>query len=195
LSISQGFATITSASLLFAKSDLNMPSSQVLLLGLVVPFCMAFSALLWPLFARRFQVNNLRMLLMLSCLALAIPIYACIGFVPTIRQRAGIGSLRNPVEIFLLAGYFGSLYGSFQSYARSVFADLVPRKQEARFFGLYSITSKSSAFFGPLLVGIAGQLTGSLRSGFVVIFCTLLLPLPLLASLDMQQGRVDAQAW
>jgi hypothetical protein len=40
----------------------------------------------------------------------------------------------------------GSLYGAFQSYARSVFAEMIPPGEEARFFGLFSITDK---VYGP----------------------------------------------
>lgn len=36
----------------------------------------------------------------------------------------------------------GSLYGAFQAYARSVFAELIPMGEEARWYGLYSITDK-----------------------------------------------------
>lgn len=89
----------------------------------------------------------------------------------------------------------GLLYGSFQAYARSVFSQLIPHGQEARFFGLYAITDKSSSFLGPLLVGLAAQATGSLRSGFVVILVGLILPLPLLFSLNMAQGIQDAEQY
>jgi hypothetical protein len=57
------------------------------------------------------------------------------------------------------------------------------------------ITSKSSAFLGPLLVGILSQKTGSLRSGFIAILIGCLGPLPLLMSIDMERGRRDAKAF
>lgn len=37
-----------------------------------------------------------------------------------------------------------AIYGSFQSYARTCFSELVPSAQAARWFGLYSITDKLS---------------------------------------------------
>jgi UMF1 family MFS transporter len=36
----------------------------------------------------------------------------------------------------------GSLYGAFQAYARAVFAELIPMGEEARWYGLFSITDK-----------------------------------------------------
>lgn len=36
----------------------------------------------------------------------------------------------------------GILYGAFQSYARSLFAELIPPRQEAKWYALFSITDK-----------------------------------------------------
>ena len=52
------------------------------------------------------------------------------------------------------------LYGSFQSYSRTCFSELIPGGQSASWFGLYSITDKSSSFLGPLLVSLITNFTG-----------------------------------
>lgn len=80
------------------------------------------------------------------------------------------GGLTTPGEIYVLAVYFGeslcigfvgivrlmmlttsscvgSIYGAFQSYARAVYSELIPEGEEARWYGLYSITDKVSLAF------------------------------------------------
>lgn len=88
----------------------------------------------------------------------------------------------------------GLLYGALQSYARACFAQLIPPGEEARFFALYSVTDKSSSFIGPAVVGIIADITGSIRYGFIFIMVALVLSLPILASVNMQRGRLDALA-
>jgi len=39
----------------------------------------------------------------------------------------------------------GSVYGAFQSYARAFYAELLPPGEEARWYGLFSITDKVRA--------------------------------------------------
>ena len=41
----------------------------------------------------------------------------------------------------------GFAYGAFQSYARASFAELIPPGEEARWYGLFSITDKACVFF------------------------------------------------
>lgn len=36
----------------------------------------------------------------------------------------------------------GSVYGAFQGYARAFYAELLPPGEEARWYGLFSITDK-----------------------------------------------------
>lgn len=40
----------------------------------------------------------------------------------------------------------GSVYGAFQGYARAFYAELLPPGEEARWYGLFSITDKVSAY-------------------------------------------------
>jgi MFS-type transporter involved in bile tolerance (Atg22 family) len=58
--------------------------------------------------------------------------------------------VRPFLSSFLLAADWriirvGSLYGAFQAYARALFAELIPMGEEARWYGLFSITDKVSA--------------------------------------------------
>lgn len=108
----------------------------------------------------------------------------------------------------------GFCYGGFQSYARTVYANFIPPRQEASFFALYSITdsalvslrlnkkvslerwrAESASFLGPLVVGLIVDATGSARPSFFFLFLILALPILLLSRLDHEKGHDDAQLY
>lgn len=128
--------------------------------------------------------------------------------------------MRTPGEMYAVAGAFGLVFGPFQAFARSVFSELIPPgqvrttsllcplvglmlkrlflsgEQEARWFGLYSITDKSSSFFGPAVVGLITDLTGEIRYGFIFLFLVLALPIPILwFKVDVGRGREEAEEY
>ena len=136
---SLGFSTITSTALLFAKTTLHMPPSSLVLVGVLTPSAGILGALLWPPVQRRLGLTSLRVLVLLVVAASAIPLYGVIGLFAPHGARWG---LRVPAEMFVLAVYFGALYGAFQSYARALYAEIIPPGEEARWYGLFSITDK-----------------------------------------------------
>jgi UMF1 family MFS transporter len=110
------------------------------------------------------------------------------------------------------------VYGAFQGYARAFYAELIPLGEEARWYGLFSITDKvrnillmfllpptdvdlvftksqSSSFIGPLVVGVISDLTGNIRYGFFFIILMVWSAIPILMWVDVEQGRKDAQAY
>jgi len=135
-----GFTTLTSTALLFAKTTLHMPPSSPVLMSVLTPSAGIHGALLWPAVQRRLGLSSLRVLVLLVVAAAsAIPLYGVIGLFASHGARWG---LRVPAEMFVLAVYFGALYGAFQSYARALYAEIIPPGEEARWYGLFSITDK-----------------------------------------------------
>ena len=98
-------------------------------------------SLLWPRLQRVLHFSNQGILVTLILLASLVPLYGCLGFLPFFKGKP-IGGLVTAHELYVLAVYFGSLYGAFQAYARAVFAELIPVGEEARWYGLFSITDK-----------------------------------------------------
>ncbi|GAA5975506.1 hypothetical protein JCM11641_004289 [Rhodosporidiobolus odoratus] len=195
--LSDCFATLTSTAMLFAKTSLGLSTSSLILIAILTPLSGIFGAVAFPLLqkrgfarnssasvsaARPVILTNHHMLLLLVASSALIPLW-------------GLLSLRSPAEVFLLACVFGALYGSFQSYSRTCFAELVPASQSARWFGLYSITDKSSSFLGPALVAGITNVTGQIRHGFYIIFSLLVLALPILAKVDMKSGSAAAEEY
>jgi MFS transporter, UMF1 family len=70
---------------------------------------------------------------------------------------------RQPVLFMLLGALIGIVLGGSQALSRSLFSQMIPRGSEAEYFGLYEISSDGTSWLGPLLFGLAFQLTGTYR--------------------------------
>ncbi|KAK0502268.1 autophagy-related protein 22-like protein [Armillaria luteobubalina] len=191
--LSDGFTTITSTAILFGKTSLNMQPSALILIGVLTPCAGILGSLLWPQIQRKFLWSNLKILVILVVLCSAIPAYGCLGFV--FQGRTRFGGLTSQGEMFGLAVYFGCVYGAFQSYARAFYAELLPPGEEARWYGLFSITDKSSSFLGPLFVGLIADMTGNIRYAFFFLVFMIWAAVPILMSVDVERGRKDAREY
>jgi len=169
-----------------------MPASSLILIGIITPTSGILGSLLWPQIQRKFSLSNLSTLVILVLLASLIPLYGCLGFLFQIFSFR-FGGLTAPGEMFGLAVIFGLVYGAFQGYARAFYAELIPRGEEARWYGLFSITDKSSSFVGPLVVGVIADLTGNIRYAFIFLVGMIWIAVPILWSVDKEKGRMDAR--
>jgi len=75
-----------------------------------------------------------------------------------------------PVPFLLLGCLIGLVLGGSQALSRSLFSHMIPHGREAEYFGLYEISSDGTSWLGPLLFGLAFQVTHAYR---VAIFSTL----------------------
>ncbi len=76
----------------------------------------------------------------------------------------GMGALSTTKEIFLLVGLGAGLgAGSIQTTSRTMMSELIPKGQEAQFFGFYAFCGKFSSILGPALFGIIASVTGNQR--------------------------------
>ena len=107
--LSDGFTTITSTALLFAKTTLHMSASSLILIGALTPSAGIAGSLAWPALQRRLGWSNLKVLVVLVTMASAIPAYGCLGFL-SVFQKSNIkfGGLTTSGEMYVLAVYFVS---------------------------------------------------------------------------------------
>jgi UMF1 family MFS transporter len=79
------------------------------------------------------------------------------------------------VWFFVLAAGIGMVMGGSQALSRSLFAQLIPAGKEAEYFSLYEVSDRGTSWLGPLVFGLAFQMTGSYRSSIIslVVFFVL----------------------
>jgi MFS transporter, UMF1 family len=196
--LSDGYVTITSTAILFAKTTLGIGPSGLALIGILATFGGIVGAILWPRVLtphlKFLQRSPHRTILFILSLSLLIPLYGLLGFLP-IFKRLGVGGLTHPNEVYVMATIFGFLFGGIQGYCRSFFGELIPRGLEANMFALYAVTDKGSSAVGPAVVGLITDLTHEIRWAFAFLGLMIGLSIPLMARIDVVRGKAEAQRW
>jgi UMF1 family MFS transporter len=184
---SDGYNTISSVGILFAKRDVCMSTKQLSIIALEVPLAAGIGNLMFLHLHKSRLLSSKGVLVINLTVIAALGLYAQLGWL-----NKGIG-LKNAWEMYIFALVYGLQVGPVQAFSRMVFADLVPRGSEAQFFSLYQITDKGSSWLGPLIVSSVVQATNSLRLALVYIVCTLIVPAILVVKLvNHEQGMVEA---
>jgi UMF1 family MFS transporter len=191
--LSDAVATISGTAVLFARTELHMGTIAIAFLSITSIGSGIIGAFAWPHVQKRFSLQPKSVLLCCVAGMEMIPLYGLLGFIPVFKQLGFIG-LQKAWEIYPIAILHGLVMGGISSYARSVYAPLIPEGSEAAFFALYAVTDKGSSAFGPALVGWIVDHTGSIRPAFIFLAVLVVLPAPLLWWLDVEKGRVDARA-
>ncbi len=97
--------------------------------------------------------------------------------------------------LFWVAGLsIGLLVGPNQSASRSLMGRFVPSDKENEFYGFYAFSGKATSFLGPLLLGIATQVSGSQRWGLATLLLFFVIGALLMLRVDEQEGSRVAQA-
>jgi UMF1 family MFS transporter len=95
---------------------------------------------------------------------------------------------------FLFIGALaGLVLGGAQALSRSLYASMIPEDSSGEFFGFYSVFSKFSAIFGPLIFAAVGIATGSSRLAILFLVSFFILGAILLSKVDVEAGRAAAE--
>lgn len=191
--LSDAVATISGTAVLFARTELHMGTIAIALLSITSIGSGIVGAFAWPHVQRRFALQPKTVLLCCVAGMEIIPLYGLLGYIPVFKSLGFIG-LQKAWEIYPIAVVHGIVMGGISSYARSVYAPLIPEGSEAAFFALYAVTDKGSSAFGPALVGWIVDQTRTIRPAFIFLAVLVVLPAPLLWRLDVEKGREDARA-
>ncbi|PRH78055.1 MFS transporter [Streptomyces solincola] len=93
-----------------------------------------------------------------------------------------------PVWFYALAAAIGMVLGGSQALSRSLFSHLVPAGKEAEYFSAYEMSDRGLSWLGPLVFGLAYQLTGSYRDAIVSLVVFFALGFLLLARLPVRRA-------
>jgi MFS transporter, UMF1 family len=102
--------------------------------------------------------------------------------------------VNSTVEFWFLAWMVAVVQGGSQALSRSLYASMSPKEKSGEFFGLFSVMSKFSAIFGPLLFAGAVTLFGNSRPAILSLIALFIIGGYLLTRVDVSEGRRVAQA-
>ena len=100
------------------------------------------------------------------------------------------------VAPFLLLGVVaGLVLGGVQALSRSLYGSMIPEEASAEFFGFYSVFSKFSAIFGPLIFAAVDIMTGSARLSILFLTAFFIIGGTLLLLVDVDGARASRSNW
>ncbi len=97
-----------------------------------------------------------------------------------------------PVFFYALAAAIGLVLGGSQALSRSLYSHLVPRGKEAEYFSAYEMSDRGLSWLGPLVFGLAYQLTGSYRDAIISLVIFFVAGSVLLARVPVRQAVAAA---
>jgi len=101
----------------------------------------------------------------------------------------------TPLAFMGLGVVIGLVLGGIQALSRSLYGSMIPEEASAEFYGFYSVFSKFSAIWGPLIFSTVSRTTGSGRSAILSIVAFFILGLVLFSRVDIEEARSSRQRW
>ena len=89
----------------------------------------------------------------------------------------------------------GLVLGGIQALSRSLYGSMIPEEASAEFFGFYSVFSKFSAIFGPLIFAAVDIVTGSTRLSILFLAAFFIIGGAILARVDVDEARASKGEW
>jgi UMF1 family MFS transporter len=112
-----------------------------------------------------------------------------------IYAYGGLQGEGRVLEFFILGIFIALVMGGSQAISRSLFAQMIPKGKEAEFYSFYEISERGTSWIGPLVFGLANQLTGSLRPAIFSLIVFFLLGLIILPFVNVGKAIDDVKVY
>lgn len=161
----------------FGAEELKMSTADLTQAILMVQFLAFGGALLFDRVAARIGSRRAIMITLAGWISACLLIYF---WVYTSRQ------------FYFAAGLVAMVMGGSQSLSRSLFSFMIPKGQEAEYYGVYEISDKGTSWLGPLVFGAALSLTHNFRIAIVSLIFFFAVGLVLLSRVDVARASREA---
>ena len=172
-----GIQTVIVVATLFAATELGAGADVLMILILMIQFVAFFGALLFGKLAERIGAKKSIILSLIIWAGIVIYAYAL---------------LYEIWQLFLLGVFVALVMGGSQALSRSLYSQLIPRKNESEFFGFYEISERGTSWIGPALFAAAVQFTGSSRVAILSVIVFFVIGLLLLIPVNVRKAMLDA---
>ncbi|MFH8384134.1 MFS transporter [Kitasatospora sp. NPDC018058] len=153
LCYNDGIQTVVSQASLFGSEELGMTQTSLVTAVLMVQIVAIGGALLLGRIAQRYGAKK-------------TILGSLVGWVITLALGYFMPA-HQPAWFYALACMIGLVLGGSQALSRSLFSHLIPAGREAEYFSLYKVSDRGTSWMGPLVFGLAYQITGSYRSAII----------------------------
>jgi UMF1 family MFS transporter len=146
-----GVQTVMLAATLFGKSELGIPTENLIVAILIIQLIAVAGA--WVIARVSERWGNLPALM--GCVVIWIGVCIAAYLLPA----------HNPMAFYLLATVVGFVMGGIQSLSRSTYSKMLPQTQDTTsWFSFYDVTEKVAIVIGMFSYGIIQEITGSQRA-------------------------------
>ncbi len=165
----------------YAEETLGLGTTEIIIVFLIVQFVAFGGALLFGSVAGRVGTKGAIMISLVVWIALAFAAY----FLPE----------GEALPLYGLGVVTGFVLGGVQALSRSLYGSMIPEEASAEFYGFFSVFSKFSAIWGPLVFAVVSNATGSGRPAILSVVGFFVLGLVLLSRVDVAAGRASRTRW
>ena len=176
-----GVQTTINVSAVYASDTLDLETSTIAMTFLIVQFVAFGGALLFGWLSHRLDIRRAIQINLVVWIGVAIGAY----FLPAGQALP-----------FMATGVvIGFVLGGIQALSRSLYGSMIPEEASAEFYGFYSVFSKFSAVWGPLIFAIVGSSTGSGRPAILSIILFFAIGFILFSRVDIDEARRSKERW
>ncbi|WP_329485540.1 MFS transporter [Kitasatospora sp. NBC_01246] len=174
LCYNDGIQTVVSQASLYGSEELGMDQTSLVAAVLLVQIVAIGGALLLGRIARRYGAKR-------------TVLGSLVGWVVTLALGY-VMPAHQPAWFFVLACMIGLVLGGSQALSRSLFSHLIPAGREAEYFSLYKVSDRGTSWMGPLVFGLAYQITGSYRSAIISLLVFFVIGFALLTKVPLRRA-------
>ena len=173
-----GVQTVMLAATLYGKSELNIPTQNLIIAILIIQLIAIPGSFLMAKLSDK--IGNFKALMLTICIWISLCVTAY--FLP----KDGIN------EFYVLAVFVGFVMGGIQSLSRSTYAKLMPEtKDTTSFFSFYDVTEKIAIVIGMFSFGYINEITGSQRNSVLALVVFFVIGLILLIFASVSKHKLS----
>jgi UMF1 family MFS transporter len=151
-----GVQTVMLAATLYGKSELGIPTTNLIVAILIIQLVAIPGAYLISKLSS--VIGNIKALML------------CVIIWTGLCVAGYLLPAHNPMAFYILATFVGFVMGGIQSLSRSTYAKLMPEtKDTTSFFSFYDVTEKIAIVIGMFTFGYIIELTGSQRNSVLAL--------------------------
>lgn len=172
-----GIQTVIVLAAQFGQDELKLPMSTITTVILLVQFVAFAGALGCNWMAARWGSKQTVLMGLGVWTATVVYIYAAV---------------RTAAQFYAMGVAVGLVLGGTQALSRSLYSFMIPKGREAEYFSLYEVSDKGTSWLGPLVFGLALQMTGSYREAILSLILFFAVGMALLARVDVRAAALEA---
>jgi UMF1 family MFS transporter len=173
--------TVIGVTGVYAEDTLNLSATDIIIVFLIVQFVAFFGALLFGAIAGRVGAKRAILVSLVIWIAVAVAAY----FLPE----------GQALPLYGLGVVVGFVLGGVQALSRSLYGSMIPEEASAEFYGFFSVFSKFSAIWGPLLFGLISSVAESSRPAILSVVAFFAIGFVLLTRVDVRAARDSRKQW